>query len=132
MFSNALLRAGHFVEGLKEIRRAIRLSPICPLWYIVCLGAHHFALSEYGQAAEAFRAFFQRADPDAPNNSDLRVWLAVSLMGAGLVAEATDAYRAVVEHYPEFEVDRWGNLAPNDPRVGQRARQLWKELAGKQ
>lgn len=47
VYAIALLRAGAYQAAVQEIKKAIRLSPFSPAWYLHVLGSSSFTIGEY-------------------------------------------------------------------------------------
>lgn len=129
VFAVTLLRAGNYAAAQEEIRKAIRLSPFYPAWYMHVLGSSSFALRQYEQSARAYRACVKATDPDSAFLPVVRVWLAISLAAAGFESEARSVGEEVLRLKPDFRIDCWRQFQRTDPELQARAVSVWNELA---
>jgi tetratricopeptide (TPR) repeat protein len=100
---NFLFSSGRFAEAVPYYRRTANMMPD-NFMAINNLGAVHFMLSEFDQAAEAW----QRAialNPNAVTYSNA----GSSLYFSGRYREAVDMFQKAVEQAPE-DYELWGNL----------------------
>ncbi len=124
----ALARAGEYQEGLQQITRAIRLSPIYPAWYLHIVGSQTFALGQYTEAASAYRACVGATDPDSAFMPVVKVFLAVCLAAAGQDGEANRMRSEVIKGDPQFRIEDWWTTPRKDYSVRDRAIKIWIEL----
>ena len=127
-FAVVLARAGNNLEALQQIKRAIRLSPIYPAWYLHIFASSSFALGEEEDAARAYRACLDRTDPDSAFMPIARVWLAVCLASAGRNAEARAVRADVLKQDPDFSIENWWQLPRKDWSVRERAIEIWDKI----
>jgi len=131
VYAITLLRAGEYPAAVRVIKKAIRLSPYYPAWYMHVLGSCSFATGAYEQAANAYQACVSATDPDSAFMPIVRVWLAISLASAGHNAEAKNAAEAVFRLDPEFHIDKWRQFRRIDPAVQEHAVKIWNEIASR-
>ncbi|MCI0627630.1 MAG: hypothetical protein L0387_39270 [Acidobacteria bacterium] len=121
-------RAGEYQDALQQIKRAIRLCPIYPPWYLHIIGVNSFALGHYEEAASAYRAFVRATDPDSAFMPFAKVFLAISLAAAGQKGEAKHIRSEVLKDDPEFRIGDWWTPPRKDHSVRDRAVEIWNEL----
>lgn len=127
-YAVTLLRAGKYKAGLRQIKRAIRLSPIYPVWYLHILGVAGFALHENEQALSAFRVADDATDADSSFKSFYRVWLAICLDSAGHDEEARSVAKELLRLAPDFRIDKWWHVPRKDWSVRERAVKIWSKI----
>jgi len=124
----AFARACKHEEHYKQIKRAMRLSPIYPAWYLGDLGCSCFALGKYEEAATAFRECAEKSDQDSPYLLFAKVFLAVCLAESGHVTEAKYETEEVFNLDPNFQIDEWWQFIVKDQTVPNRAVKIWNKL----
>ena len=124
----ALARAGKHEEHHKQIKRAMRLSPIYPAWYLSDLGASCFALGKYEEAVTAFRGCTENTDQDSPFLLFAKVFLAICLAKSGHVTEAKNETEEIYDLDPNFQIDEWWQFTVKDQTVPNRAVKIWNKL----
>lgn len=89
-------------RAVEKFERALRLSPLDPMNFnnYVGIGSAHEVAQDYDKAA----AFYQRALEERQHASWIYRALAASLVGAGRLEEAKEAYVQVVRSYPDLTV----------------------------
>ena len=88
--------SGRPVEAVTHVRKAMRLSPVYPTWYLNILGFAHYILGQHDEAEEAVKLALQRE----PAYSDCRLILAAAHHARGRVDEARREAAAVLSHEP--------------------------------
>lgn len=112
----ALICVGNADQALETIKRAFRLSPICPAWYRMTLGLCHYARDEQDSAIRTF----QEAIAAEPGSAWSRIYLTGALVEAGAMEDARDVAREVLRIEPSFSVARWGGLQFKNEQVRER------------
>jgi adenylate cyclase len=92
-------------EAVSLLRKAIRLSPVYPTWYLNILGFAHYRLGQYELAAEAVSLGLQRE----PAHADCRLILAACHHAMGRVDEARREAAEVLRHDPAFKLASFEN-----------------------
>ncbi len=128
LYTVALGRAGNYQAALQQIKRAIRLSPIYPAWYLHVLGSCGFAVGEDEQAVSAYRACLEATDPESAFVPIVRVWLAICLASAGHGAEARKVSAEVLRLDPSFRIDDWWQFPRKDWALRERAVGIWNVI----
>jgi adenylate cyclase len=97
---------GRTAEGLPLIKKAMRLSPFYPNWYLGGLGDALFSLGRYEEALAAWEER-QRRIPDSwfPH-----VYLAYGYALSGKTEKAKSAVAALLDGNPEFTTVRFAKL----------------------
>jgi tetratricopeptide (TPR) repeat protein len=85
--ANALIQANRPAEGLNSIEQAMRLDPHHPPSYLITLGAAHFGMEKFEEAA----AIFERAVKRNPESEVPLIYLASAYGHLGRVEEADNA-----------------------------------------
>jgi TolB-like protein len=124
----AFARAGKHEEHHKQIKRAMRLSPIYPAWYLNDLGVSCFALGKYEEAVTAFRGCTENTDQDSPFLLFAKVFLAICLAESGHVTEAKNETEEIYDLDPNFQIDEWWQFTVKDQTVPNRAIEIWNKL----
>ena len=128
LYAVALGRAGEYQEALHQIKKAIRLSPIYPAWYLSNMAGSCFALGEHVEAVGAYRACVKATDPDSAFMPIVRVWLAICLASAGHDVEAKSLRAEVMKGDPDFRIEDWWQFPRKDYAVRDRAVKIWNEM----
>ncbi len=129
VYAVALMRARRYRKAIDEIKRAIRLSPFYPGWYMYVLGSCSFAVGDFAQSARAFSACVKATDPESAFVPIVRVWRAVALAAAERGEDARRARDDVLRLNPDFCIDAWREFHRIDPAVQERAVEFWNRLA---
>lgn len=108
LLATILYYAGRPQEGLKRIKKAIRINPHHPYNYTFHLGQAYFILGLYNEAIEAF----QRGIESNPASERLHVWLAAAYAQAGEIDEAEWETDQVLTLNPEFSLQNVQNAFP--------------------
>jgi adenylate cyclase len=112
-FAHALTFAGRPDEAVEVYKRAIRLSPIYPAWYLVGLGVCYYSMNELDLAISTLREAIAR-DPDP---SFAKIYLASALMDAGSVEDAKQLAREVMRFERNFSVETWHGVQFRDATI---------------
>jgi len=98
--------------AMECIRKAIRLSPVYPLWYLAALGQVTRSLGRIDESSDAFSEMVNR-DPDSLEGY---IGLAEILGESGQIEAARDAAVEVIRINPNFSINEYAdNLAYSDP-----------------
>ena len=89
-------------RAVEKFERALRLSPLDPMNFnnYVGIGSAHEVAQDYDKAA----AFYRRGLEERPHASWIYRALASSLVGAGRLEEAKEAYAQVLRSFPALTV----------------------------
>ena len=109
----ALATAGKAVQGVESGRRAMRLNPFYPGWYLWNLGMCQYDAHQYEEAVATLEAFHE-------HNVQSRLFLAASY---GQLGRAGDAKQQVAEALKL--VPGYTHRACRRTRRSSRARQIW-------
>ncbi len=88
-------------EGLAQVEKAMRLSPICPAWYLGDLGFAHRLLGDFEEAIRAFQEYGARS----PGFGHIDLVIVYGDLGRADDARA-EASRLLAAR-PEFKVSTW-------------------------
>ena len=108
-----LYRAGCFQACLMRIRKAIRLSPYFPDWFLVALGEGYRGTGQLEKAREVFEYFAARA----PDNLLSQARLACIHAELGNEAQARAVAKTVLSLDPGFSAARFVEIAPLKEKV---------------
>jgi adenylate cyclase len=109
-----LTKCGQPELGLQRIRKAIRLCPVYPMWYLVMLGQACRVLGKIGESIEAYSEMVSR-DPD---HIEGHIGLAGILSESGNIEQARASAAEVLRINPDFLIDRYfSNIAYRDQAV---------------
>jgi adenylate cyclase len=90
-------------ECIRQIKRAMRLSPIFPSWYLVPLAASYLLKGQQQLAYDALTSAIER-DPE----SNLpRVWLVITLIDLGGYDESRKLAQQILDQEPGFSIGAW-------------------------
>ncbi len=95
--------SGRPSEAIAQMRRAMRLSPIYPTWYLNILGVGHYQRGEHDEAERALKLALERE----PGYSDCRLILAAAHLARGREDEARREAREVLRHDPGFRLSQF-------------------------
>lgn len=101
--ADRLIESGRVEEGIRRVKKAIRLCPFPPAWFLFLLGTGFHLKGDNDAAIYAFEQAIER-ESDAHLT---RVWLTSALVDLGKLNEARSASRAVLEIEPSFSVEGW-------------------------
>jgi len=101
--ANVLLHCGEPQDALTHIKRAIRLSPVYPPWFLEILAASYREAGEIGLAVTAAQEVLRLA----PHSIQGRVILASSLVRAGWGAEAKRIGAEILTEDEGFSLSRF-------------------------
>ena len=90
-------------EALELVRKAMRLCPIYPIWYLYPLTRAYWFMGKTDEAIAAARSAIER-DPELSISHKLH---AIVLTDAGRDAEAQRAAAEVLRLEPNFSVEAW-------------------------
>jgi TolB-like protein len=91
-------------RAIEVLKRAIRLNPLYPDWYLWNLGEAYFNLGKYDQAIETFKKMHDQ--------SEAHRLLASSYGLLGRVNEARYHAGQVMVVHPEFSLEHWRTVPP--------------------
>ncbi len=108
--------SGEPERAVEMMKRAMRLCPIYPPWYLVALGRARRLLNQYEEAISAYREAIQR-DPESVS---ALVHLAGFLAERGHDLEAKSIATKVLSIEPEFSIHRHWAVGYKDPMLTER------------
>src|SRR5204862_1430185 len=85
-------------DAVVMMRKAMRLSPVYPAWYLNILGFGHYQRGEYAEAEAVLKQALERE----PAFADCRLFLTLCYHARGLEAEARRQAAEVVRHDPKW------------------------------
>jgi adenylate cyclase len=107
-----LNKTGQPERSLELIKRAMRLCPIYPGWYLYVLATACHLLGRNETAVSAFEAGIKRN----PENLPMQVGLAATLGKMGRVEAAKKPVSAILRLKPDFSIEEYaGGLSYRDP-----------------
>ena len=115
--SRTLHYAGRYEESISFITKAIRLDPIPPAWFFLCLGSSYQLIGEYDKAIEQFKKVLHR------NPDDLLTYirLAAAYSQSDKEGEARDAAKEVFKLNPKISIEhiakRWPYKNQSDTQI---------------
>ena len=115
-FAHALAFAGKPNEAVEVFKRAMRLSPIYPAWYLVGLGICYYSMNELDGAISAFR----EAVGLAPDSAFARIYLTSALVDGGSAEEARAMAGEVMRIERDFSAASWQGARFKDEDLGRR------------
>jgi len=103
LYALSLLLSMRPEECIRQVKRAMRLSPIYPSWYFVPLGASYLLKKQQQLAYDALTSAIE-CDPE----SNLpRVWLVITLIDLGRYDESRKLAQQILDQEPGFSIDAW-------------------------
>jgi adenylate cyclase len=90
-------------ECIRQIKRAMRLSPIYPPWYLVPLAGSYLIKGEPQFAHDALRTAIDRE----PDSNLFRIWLVITLNELGRRDESREQARKILDLDPGFSIATW-------------------------
>ena len=107
-----LNKSGQPEQALERIRKAMRLCPVYPVWFLSALGQVSRAMDRADEAIDAYTEWTSR-DPDSLEG---HIGLAEILGEVGRTEEAKVLAAEVLRINPDFSIGEYiGNLAFRDP-----------------
>ena len=114
-----LLKSGRPVRSLELIKKAMRLSPVYPVWFCSVLGNAYRWMGRSEAAIAAFRAEINRGAEFLA----LHVGFASILGEMGRIEEAEESASEILRIDPSFSIENYiSGLAYSDPEVTERFR----------
>jgi adenylate cyclase len=98
--ANLLIDLGRFDEALDWIKRAVRLNPLHPAWYLYAIGEAHYGARRYEQALEPLRSAANRY----PKFITPRRLLAATYAQLGRIDEARAEIAVALERDPSLSL----------------------------
>jgi adenylate cyclase len=98
-----LRHSGRPEEAIALFKKAIRLNPITPPWYLWGLGLSYFMLAHFDEAIAEFRKALNRA----PDSQFSHMVLAATYSELGREEEARAAAAEVLRIDPTFSLEQW-------------------------
>jgi len=107
-----LNKCGKPERAIERIRKAMRLSPVFPLWFLGALGQVSRVLRQTDTAVDAYTEMTHR-DPD---NLEGHIGLTEILCQAGRIEEAMATASEILRINPDFSISEYvSNLSYRDP-----------------
>ncbi len=103
LLAMVLSDSGRPQEAIPRIKRAMRLSPIFPPWYLVILGKGYRLMEQYDSAISAYEEAVKRE----PESILARIWLAYVLIEAAFLEKAKSVAEDILSIEPTFSVADW-------------------------
>jgi adenylate cyclase len=103
VLAQTLLYSGQPEDAGVFIKKAMRLSPFYPKWYMFVLGEANRVMGKHKEAIEAFKAYIDRS----PNSRTTRVALAATLIATGKEKEARAVAAGILKIDPKFSLKLW-------------------------
>ena len=100
--------SGRFEDCLARIRKAMRLSPYFPAWFLVSLGEGYRGIGDLPRARQVFEHYAARA----PNSLLPQTRLACVLAELGQLDRARAVAQTVLALDPDFSSGRFANASP--------------------
>jgi len=100
-----LAYVGRAEEGIENARRAMRLNPRYPDWYLWALGVASYDAQRYEEAVTALE---NRKNPNLKSN----LYLAAAYAQLGRQNEAQATVKKILADNPESSIERWGLTQP--------------------
>ncbi len=116
LLGNALIETGDFARGIAKLKKAIRLCPFPPVWYLSVLGAGYYLDGDADSAIAALEAAIERE----PDSNLARLWLIGALVESGQIEKARRLARDAMEISPEFDARSWVESFVSDASAQQR------------
>lgn len=106
--ADSLVYSGESDRAVGILHRAMRLNPYYPDWYLWNLGEAYFHLADYERTIETLKQM--------QDQSEAHRLLASSYAHLGLLREARQHAREVVRVHPDFSLEHWRTVPPDqDP-----------------
>jgi adenylate cyclase len=99
---------GRYQEALPLVRKAMRLHPYYPFWYLWLLGSVYLRMEEYEKAVEAYKVLVVR-EPHRISGGHLG--LAIAYIRLGRKEQARSEVAEVLRLSPEFSLEVYRKLA---------------------
>jgi adenylate cyclase len=103
ILANSLLYAGQPEEAIMEMKKAMRLAPFYPSWFLKCVGQAYLLTGRYEEAILAFKEYIER-----PYSTGGHVWLAIAYSSIGKEDRAQVEAERVLKSKPTFSLKEWG------------------------
>jgi tetratricopeptide (TPR) repeat protein len=102
--SDSLTNSNHADKAIATLKRAMRLNPLYPDWYLWNLGEAYFNLQRYDEAIQSFKKMHDQ--------SEAHRLLASSHALLGQISEARYHASQVLAVHPEFSLEHWRTVPP--------------------
>jgi len=98
------LSAGRFEESIFHTKKAMRLDPYYPTWYLINLGMAYCMAGEYEEAIPIAKKGLERAEAEGSQTGPLYGILIHSFVGLGKLDEAKAQTDAFLKIYPGWSL----------------------------
>jgi adenylate cyclase len=92
-------------ECIRQMKRAMRLSPIFPYWYDIPIAGAHLLKGEPQYAREILKQAIERE----PDSNLPRIWLAIALVELAQLDESKKQAQCILDRDPSFSVHAWSS-----------------------
>jgi TolB-like protein/Tfp pilus assembly protein PilF len=124
LLAYSLVHAGRPQEAIVLLKKAMRLTPYYPNWYLNVLGLAYHLTGEYEKAVEVLKSSVER-NPDSPLS---QVRLAMVYAGMDRMEEARATAAEVLRINPKFTVSNWAKVQLfKDPAVHEHQEELMRK-----
>jgi len=113
ILADVLVDSGRLKEGVQKMKKAIRLSPFPPVWFLMVLGVGYHLSGENEIAISALK----QAAKGMPDSNLPLMWLASTLVEMGRLDEARVASKTALEIEPSFDVVSWAKGYKADSHI---------------
>jgi adenylate cyclase len=103
LLSESLLLIGRSNEAIVAMKKAMRLVPFYPRWFLFTLGQSSFVAGQYEEAETAFKHYLK----ERPDEVRLHCWLAVTYSSMGREDLARDHVEQALRVNPAFCIEEW-------------------------
>jgi tetratricopeptide (TPR) repeat protein len=104
--SDLTVHAGRPQDAVEQLRKALRLNPLPPIWYYLHLGQAQYAARQYEAAVETLQR-------EEIYRTGSRRFLAASLAQLGRMDEARREAEFFMISHPHFTISHWASTQPS-------------------
>ena len=92
-------------ECIRQMRRAMRLSPIFPYWYEIPIAGAHLLKGEPQYARDILMQTIERE----PDSNLPRIWMTIALVELAQLDESKNQAQCILNRDPGFSVHEWSS-----------------------